>query len=369
MDGWHDTVRMYRPRAEVLDGGWSFPEAVRIDRLKEIMLKKLLVAACLVPAAAFAQEVNVENFVRAESDTMLRANMAAFGIGVGDVHHIRQPTTPDNQPVIRMNQDTLYTGIVLDLSQPVKITLPEIGGRYQSMHVVNQDHYMFVEAQPGSYELTEENVGTRFALVTIRTFADPNDPEDVKVAHEAQDAILVEGGGKGPFDAPEWDQQALATGRKALNDFAAALGFEASEAFGRKDEIDPTSYLIGAAAGWGGLPQSAAMYVIDSVAENDGEKPHAVTVRDVPVDAFWSITVYNTDGYLEANDLGINSFNNFTAVPNDDGSHTIHFGGCGDGRGNCIPITPGWNHAIRMYQPREEIQNGSWTFPDITPLN
>ena len=79
------------------------------------MLKRLLIAVFLLPSAAFAEEVNVENFVRAESDTMLRANMAAFGIGVGEVHHIRQPTTPDNQPVIRMNQDTLYSGMVLDL--------------------------------------------------------------------------------------------------------------------------------------------------------------------------------------------------------------------------------------------------------------
>lgn len=310
-------------------------------------------------------EVNVENFVRAESDTMLRANMAAFDMGVGEVKHLRQPTTPDNQPVIRMNQDTLYSGVVLDLAEPVKITLPELGGRYQSMHVVNQDHYMFVEARPGTYDLTEQNVGTRFALVAIRTFADPKDPDDLEKAHDAQNAIRVEGGGAGPFDAPEWDEEALAVGRKALNDFAAALGFEASKAFGRKDQIEATSYLIGAAAGWGGLPQSAAMYVIDSVSANDGRTPFKVTAKDVPVDAFWSVTVYNADGYLEANDLDVNSYNNVTAEPNGDGSITIHFGACGDGRVNCIPITPGWNYAIRMYQPRQAIRSGNWTFPEF----
>ena len=329
----------------------------------------IVVLGCAVLAVmpAQAEEVNVDNFVRAESDTMFRANMKSMGVGVGEVHHLRTPTTPENQPVIRMNQDTLYTAVVLDLTEPVKITLPEIEGRYQSMHVVNQDHYMFVEAKPGVYDLTEESVGTRFALVTIRTFANPNDPDDLKKAHEAQDAIKVEGGGKGPFDAPDWDQEALATGRKALSDFAAALGFEASKAFGRKEEIDPTSFLIGAAAGWGGLPQSAAMYVIDSVAANNGDTPHKVTAKDVPVDGFWSITVYNADGYLEANDLGVNNYNNVTAEPNDDGSITIHFGGCGDDRVNCIPITEGWNYAIRMYQPRAEIIDGSWTFPEIQP--
>ena len=326
--------------------------------------KALIVSLCLFSVAVLTAEVNVENFVRAESDNMIRANMKAFGIGFGELIHLREPTTPENQPVIRMNQDTLYSAIVLDLSARVMFTLPEVGGRYMSMHVVNQDHYMFVKTAPGTYELTKESVGTRFALVTVRTFADVTDSEDVKKAHAAQDAIEVKGGGKGPFEAPDWDQEALATARKALNDLAAALGFDASHAFGNRKQVRPVDYLIGAAAGWGGLPKSAAMYVIDSVDENDGQAAHSVTAKDVPVDAFWSITVYNADGYLEANDLGVNSYNNFTAETNSDGSHTIHFGGCEDGGVNCIPVSPGWNYTVRMYGPREEIQNGSWTFPE-----
>jgi len=332
------------------------------------MLRTILfLALSMIPVAASAENVTVENFVRAESDTMLRANMKSFGYNVGELFHVRQPITPETQPVIRMNQDTLYSGIVLDLSKPVMLTLPETGGRYISMHVVNQDHYMFFETKSGAYELTEELVGTRFALVTVRTFANPRDPEDVKKAHAVQDAIKVEGGGKGPFEAPDWDQESLGIARKALSDLAA-LGFSSFYALGRKDQVRPVDYLIGAAAGWGGLPRSAATYVIDSTAGNEGKTAYMVTAKDVPVDAFWSVTVYNADGYLEANDLGVNSYNNFTAEPNSDGSHTIHFGGCEDGRINCIPISPGWNFAVRMYGPRDEIQDGSWTFPEPVPV-
>lgn len=328
------------------------------------MFKKLLLAVLMVPAAALAEEVNLGNVVRAESDTMIRANLKTFGVDIGQLAHVREPTTPDRQPVIRMNQDTLYSAVILDLSKPVRLTLPEVGGRYMSMQVVNQDHYMFVETKPGTYDLTEDSVGTRFASVTVRVFADVSDPEDVKKAHAAQDAIRVEGGGSGPFEAPDWDQDSLEVARKAINDIAASLGFDASNAFGQSaDDVQPIDYLVGALAGWGGLPASAAMYEIDSVDKNEGETPHALTTKDVPVDAFWSVTVYNADGYLEANDLGVNSYNNFTAKPNEDGSQTIHFGGCGDGRINCIPITPGWNYAVRMYSPRKEILDGSWTFP------
>lgn len=336
-------------------------------------MKKLALSISMATALAagtsnllVAEPVTVDNFVRAESDHMIRANMSMMGVDIGKFSHLREPTTPENQPVIRMNQDTLYSATLVDLSKPVEITLPEVDGRYMSMHVVNQDHYMFVESQPGTYKLTEDSVGTRFAYITIRTFYNVGDPDDLVKAHAAQDKIAISGGGEGPFEAPDWNTDNLAVARKALNDLAV-LGFDTTYAFGRKEDVRPVDYLVGAAAGWGGLPRSAAYYVLGSVDRNDGKTPHAVTVEDVPVDAFWSITVYNADGYLEANALGVNSYNNFSAEPNANGSYTIRFGGCDDGRVNCIPITPGWNYAIRMYQPRQEILDGSWTFPKIEP--
>lgn len=317
---------------------------------------------------ASAEEVTLENLVRAETDHMFRLNLAANKIGIGEFIHFREPTSAEKpQPVIRANQDTLYSAVVLDLSKPATITLPEIGGRFQSMLVINQDHYNFVEAKPGSYELTEEKVGTRFALLLFRTFLDVTDPEDVKAAHAAQDGITASGGGEGPFEAPDWDEESLAKARKAVNDLAAAVGFSAARGFGMKDEVDPIDHMVGAMAGWAGQPATTASAILDSVEANDGKTPHTVTVKDVPVDAFWSVTVYNADGYLEPNDLKRNSYNNVTAEANADGSYTINFGGCDDGRVNCIPITAGWNYTIRLYKPRQEILDGSWTFPAIEP--
>lgn len=318
--------------------------------------------------SAQPEPITLDNLVRAETDHMIRANMKAYGLEMGKIAHERETVDLANQPVIRMNMDTLYSSLTLDLSKPVEITLPEIDGRYQSMHVMNQDHYSFVEATPGTYRLTEEKVGTRFAALAFRTFIDPNTPDDVQAAHAAQDGIVVSGGGKGPFEAPDWNTEQLALARKAINDLAAAISFDSSLAFGTKDVVDPVQYVVGALSGWAGLPASGAIYLVDAVEQNDGQTPFAVTAKDVPVDAFWSITVYNADGYFEPNDLGRNSYNNVTAKPNDDGSITIHFGGDPESV-NYLPITEGWNYAIRLYQPRAEILDGTWTFPAPAPVD
>jgi hypothetical protein len=320
--------------------------------------------AITAPATA-SEPVTIDTFVRAETDTAIRTNFEIAGLG--KFFHLREPAPLDRQTVIRMNRDTLYSGSALDLSQPVTITLPDVGDRYMSLHVINQDHYMFVITEPGNHVLTQDMVGTRFAAASVRIFVDADDRDDVAAANAAQDGLKISGGGKGPLDLPEWDQDQLKTAREALNQLAT-LGFSTDRAFGMPEDTDPIDHLVGAAAGWGGLPRESASYVIRTVEKNDGS-PHDVTVKDAPVDAFWSITVYNADGFIDENELGAYSFNNVTAQPNDDGSFTVHFGACGDGRINCLPIKKGWNYAARMYEPRKQILDGDWTFPEPMPLN
>ena len=61
--------------------------------------------------------------------------------------------------------------------------------------------------------------------------------------------------------------------------------------------------------------------------ENDGKTAYRLTVKDVPVDGFWSVSVYNKEGYFEKNARNAYTVNNVTAKPNADGSVTIQFGG------------------------------------------
>jgi len=87
-------------------------------------------------------------------------------------------------------------------------------------------------------------------------------------------------------------------------------------------------------------------------------------VRDVPVDGFWSISVYNAEGYFQKNQYDAYTLNNITAKKSADGSIKAQFGGCDGKIPNCLPTTPGWNYWVRLYRPRPEILNGNWKFPD-----
>jgi hypothetical protein len=284
----------------------------------------------------------------------------------GKFLHIRTPTPLDKQDVIRMNRDTLYSIGIFDLTEPVTIVKPESGGRFQSMIVINEDHSaLLVEHGSGEFTFTKERIGTRYVMVAFRTFADPSDPADIALANSLQDKIAVRQKNEGKFEIPDWDEASLKTVRDAINVLAATRP-NSKGMFGDKSKLNPISHLLGTAFGWGGNPEEAAVYDIVVPEKNDGKTPHSVTVKDVPVDGFWSITVYNKDGFMEKNDQNAYCYNNVTAKKNADGSITINFGAGPDAVNN-LPIMPGWNYAVRMYQPRQELIDGTWKFPVAQP--
>ncbi len=102
------------------------------------MRRFLFAMALCAPMPSVSEEVTIENLVRAESDTMIRANLASYGVGLGKIVHERAPVSAVKpQPIIRSNQDTLYSAVILDLSKAARVTLPETDGRFQSMLVIN----------------------------------------------------------------------------------------------------------------------------------------------------------------------------------------------------------------------------------------
>jgi para-nitrobenzyl esterase len=311
--------------------------------------------------------VTLDNFARAETDMYFARTVESNRIG--RLVHSREMADVANQTIVRMNRDTIYSSGVFDLdASPVTITLPDTGKRFMSMQIVNEDHYtLAVVYGPGTFTYTRDQAGTRYLFTIIRTLANPADTADMKLAHAAQDGISVAQEKKGIFRIPHWDTDSQDKVRDALNALAP-LG-RSGERFGTKGQVDPLAHLVATAAGWGGNPSYAAVYEIAFPKQNDGKTAHRLTVKDVPVDGFWSISVYNAKGFFEKNPQGAYSLNNLTAKPEADGSYVVQFGG-GKGRAaNCLPIVKGWNYAVRLYRPRKEILEGKWTFPEARPVN
>jgi len=309
--------------------------------------------------------VTADNFIRAETDRTFAGIVQQNG-GIGKVLHHRDPMGLDQQVVPRGNRDTLYSAAVFDLDAgPVTITMPDAGKRFMSLIVIDEDHYVAgVYYGEGVRTLTRKDIGTRYVLTAFRTLVDPSSADDLKHVHALQDQVKVsQPGGPGKLELPNWDKTTQDKVRSALivlNDTLSDL----RHAFGSRSEVDPIRHLIGTASAWGGNPDKDAVYLNFVPAQNDGKTVYKLSMKDVPVDAFWSITVYDAKGFIQPNALNAYNLNSITAKKNPDGSIAVQFGGCDGNAPNCLPIPPGWNYMVRLYRPRAEILSGKWKFPD-----
>jgi hypothetical protein len=350
--------RFYGPEQPLLEKTWKLPDIEKVAGAEE----KFEPTAITCP-------VTPENFVRAESD--LNFGRIVKDGGFGKFNHRREPASIENQTVTRLNRDTLYSAGVFDLDAgPVTITLPSSGKRFMSMQVIDEDEYSpEVVYGVGTHTLTKDKIGTRYVLVAFRALVNPDDPKDVEAVHVLQDAIKVDQpGGPGKFVTPQWDQASQKTVRDGLLMLATTLP-DTKGMFGPKGAVDSVGHLIGAASAWGGNPEKDALYLNVVPAKNDGNTVYRLNVKDVPVDGFWSISVYNAKGYFEPNPQNAYTLNNITAKPGPDGSIAIQFGGCESKAENCLPTPPGWNYLVRLYRPRAEVLDGRWTFPDAKPAD
>lgn len=310
--------------------------------------------------------VNADNFTRAESDVMF-SRLHAQSEGVNTWTHYRAPTPLDQQPIVRQNRDTLYSSCIADLSSPVTLTLPDSGERYLSVMVVNQDHFIpRILHAGGEYRLTQDELGSRYVLLAARILVDPADADDVAAVNRLQDQIGLTAQESNEFVLDDYDQESLTATRTALLALADGLpDFRGS--FGQRGEVDPVRHLIGTAAGWGGLPGYEAHYL--NVVPRLPLGEYELRMVDPPVDAFWSVSLYNASGFFEGNELGVNNINSVTAVKDADGATTIRFGVAPDAHPNYLPIMEGWNYMVRLYRPRPEVLDGSWEPPAVRRID
>jgi len=280
--------------------------------------------------------------------------------GTGVWLHNKKGADPKDKKVMRINFDTIYSFAIVDLTEPVTLIMPETNGRYQSAWIITEEHYNpFAFEKAGEYTLTQKNVGSRYAMIAIRTQANVEDPKDMAEANALQEKLVLKQKDRGEYKASnKWDMADIMKMREHYQALQRKTGLTSNNMFGKKSERTLEEHNIGTSFGWGGLTPKQAVYPAYNPTSSN---PQTLTLKDVPVNAFWSITVYDKGGYPQTDTYNINSQ---FAKKNADGSVTIHFGG--DPKAdNYMETFKDWNFILRLYQPTKAYFDGSWKKPEL----
>ena len=293
--------------------------------------------------------VTLENYEVAESDLAFY-NITKL-VGMNTFFHF--PTGAfdlDNQTVVRMNRDTYYSGAIIDTTQGATVTIPETNGRYLSVMVVQNDHYIDqVFLEPGTHEITSE---TDFAMVAMRIRANQSDPADDEAIAALRAGVILEVGGNASHVRPNYDMEQLVALRDELTVEGTKLG-SLMGMQGAHGTIEPMMHLYGTAIGWGLLPDAQAQYLGSPKFPNDGCYMASYAAPPFNEPGFFSITIYDADGWIYTEDGILNEFN---MTLKEDGSFDAYFGECGEVDNN-LPTVEGWNYILRIYEPRlDELQ-------------
>ncbi len=89
-----------------------------------------------------------------------------------------------------------------------------------------------------------------------------------------------------------------------------------------------------------------------------------------PTNAFWSLTMYDAEGYMVANPINRNAIGDRSNLKvNEDGSIDIYFQHSSPGKSresNWLPTPTGdFNMILRIYWPKQEVLDGTWKTPPV----
>lgn len=316
---------------------------------------------------AHALQVTPDNFVRAETDMQFMTVVKRGGFG--RLTHDREFPPAGRQATAWADGDVLRSRGVFDLELgPVVVSIPAAPERFVSIEALDEDHYtvaMFYGA--GTYTFSFENVSTRYLLLVVRISVNPSDRADLGRVHELQDGIAVTRQGGGRFVIPNWDPVSQAKVRVALQLLGNTVASD-ERTFGARGEVDPVRHLIGTATQWDRCPPRDIAYLLSVPRHNDGRVVHRLGIGHVPVDGFWSLSVYDGNGHFFAEDHGSRTLNSLNAVRSADNTVIVQFGGNEQAVPNFLAITKGWCYVVRLYRPRAEILGGKWRFPEAQAL-
>ncbi|SFV61253.1 hypothetical protein MNB_SV-10-1146 [hydrothermal vent metagenome] len=341
---------------------------------KKLLLTVVAVSLLGLTNMAYAKGVVVtkENFIHADSVRAYLKELAKTDNKVNVITPMRELTNADTQDVIRMNEDTLYERVILDVKGGATVSSKEYEG-FQNILVLDPNHSQVASITgAGTIKLDESmlTVG-HHAYIIVRTGLLRNLPKEemMKKAHEAQDNISITYHSSEPYvPSVNYDFSTMDKVKyKILKDFALKPQKDVvKNGAGTMKDRDPDAARVVIAIGWGILSKDFACY---SSFTGKGDR-QAITFKKPDLKygekGFFSFTIYNQDGYIATINYAINSDN---MVPNKDGSYTVNFLASGEpvkGLKNVVRTPRGkfWTGVMRAYSPK----NPDETFKHIDAI-
>ncbi len=295
-----------------------------------------------------------DSYAQAESYTFMSNFIKRAS--VNQFFHFKNLTKKEDHWVVSPNNDVLYSVATIDATDDFTLVVPEVKGkRLLSVQIIDGNHFtpkQFYGA--GEYHFSKGTFKTDMVALGIRVEVDVTDPKDIEyVANEVQPNMKIIA--KSAVNhLPKIDNEAKMKLRKALLPHYEKLYNSFGGMVKNASEVkDQWLRMICTAGAWGLSEDEHAMYLIYAPGLK-ADKAYKATYK-VPIqDAFWSMTMYDTDKFLVSNDKRV--INKYNVNLNEDGTFTVCFGSkeqCGD-TPNRLDIVDGWNFLLRAYKPNVE---------------
>jgi hypothetical protein len=296
--------------------------------------------------------------------------------------------------VVRSNNDTVYRmawiylgdgPVVLESASPSEKRFTSFqlqddrNANYRNIIQPAGRYTLYFGERPKTVSGEAVEVPSLLSAVIVRIeVKDKNDSADLDDALAVFDGITIEGPAISQFPVVDvlsgFDEQVVQEADKRMQEAKKTVPYREMIAAPGQEPGKDVSYLnfaTGTKEGWGGPATShsayESMYTDDTGATLEGSAGEYVLVtEEPPVNAFWSVTVYDsTTGRLHPNDADRYHINNTTAIRDESGTFTFHFKlSCKETDQNCLEVPAGpFDVAARYYLPEPEIMNGEWTMP------
>ncbi len=254
-----------------------------------------------------------------------------------------------DQKVIRTNNDSLYSLAVIDVRDGAAITVPQMHGRYFSIAIIDMFHFTEqIITTPGTHKIKADS---DYVIALLRTGADNMNQGDIDhVVNNVQPNFTINAQSAVPFVKGDIDIENMLAARKEIVE-QGMKEQSLADMMGPRGKVDDWRHLMGTAMAWGLLPDREASYKVVNPKLADNQC-YSATFAEPENEGFWSITMYDKQGFLYSDDNGI--LNGYNRQTNKDGTTTVHFGSvenCGKYAVNRLDVTDGWNFLLRVYRP------------------